>query len=111
MQVLPWAISPAEAGQDYWIPVGVSPATISLSVTAMRTKLGPSDRESAATAQVQPLDSIPMLDLSRQYKRLRPEILAAVERVCASQQYILGPEVEAFEREFADFCGVREAVG
>ncbi len=52
-----------------------------------------------------------MLDLSRQYERLRPEVLAAVGRVCASQQYILGAEVEAFEREIADFCGTREAVG
>jgi dTDP-4-amino-4,6-dideoxygalactose transaminase len=31
--------------------------------------------------------------------------------VCASQHYILGPEVEAFERELADFCGARDAVG
>jgi dTDP-4-amino-4,6-dideoxygalactose transaminase len=52
-----------------------------------------------------------MLDLRRQYERLRPEVLAAVERVCASQHYILGAEVEAFEREIADFCGAREAVG
>jgi dTDP-4-amino-4,6-dideoxygalactose transaminase len=52
-----------------------------------------------------------MLDLQRQYEQLRAEVLAAVGRVCASQHYILGPEVEAFERELADFCGAREAVG
>ena len=52
-----------------------------------------------------------MLDLQRQFEQIRAEVLAAVGRVCASQQYILGPEVEAFERELADFCGAREAVG
>lgn len=52
-----------------------------------------------------------MLDLGRQYAALRPEILAAVERVCASQHFILGREVEALEREVAAYCGVTEAVG
>jgi dTDP-4-amino-4,6-dideoxygalactose transaminase len=52
-----------------------------------------------------------MLDLRRQYEQVGAEVLAAVGRVCASQQYILGPEVEAFERELADFCGARDAVG
>lgn len=52
-----------------------------------------------------------MLDLSRQYSVLRSEILAAVERVCASQHFILGPEVEALEREVAAYCGAAEAVG
>jgi dTDP-4-amino-4,6-dideoxygalactose transaminase len=52
-----------------------------------------------------------MLDLQRQYEQLRAEVLAAVGRVCASQHYILGPEVEAFEHELADFCGARDAVG
>src|SRR5258706_11181752 len=52
-----------------------------------------------------------MLDLQRQYEQVRAEVLAAVGRVCASQHYILGMEVEAFERELADFCGARDAVG
>ncbi len=52
-----------------------------------------------------------MLDLSRQYQQIAPEILAAVERVCASQHYILGEEVEAFEREIAAFCGAHDSVG
>jgi dTDP-4-amino-4,6-dideoxygalactose transaminase len=58
-----------------------------------------------------PLDSVPMLDLQRQYEQVRAEVLAAVGRVCASQQYILGSEVEGFERELAGFCGARDAVG
>jgi dTDP-4-amino-4,6-dideoxygalactose transaminase len=52
-----------------------------------------------------------MLDLQRQYEQVRAEVLAAVGRVCASQNYILGPEVEALERELAGFCGAAEAVG
>jgi dTDP-4-amino-4,6-dideoxygalactose transaminase len=52
-----------------------------------------------------------MLDLGRQYAGIREEVLAAIERVCASQQYILGPEVEALEREVAAFTDAKEAVG
>ena len=51
-----------------------------------------------------------MLDLGRQYASIREEILAAVERVCSSQHFILGEEVEAFEREVAAFLGVDHAV-
>lgn len=52
-----------------------------------------------------------MLDLHRQYAPLRAEIREAIERVVASHQFILGPEVEALEREVAAFCGAKEAVG
>ena len=54
---------------------------------------------------------MPMLDLQRQYEQIRADVLAAVGRVCASQHYILGPEVEALEGEVADFCGAGDAVG
>jgi len=52
-----------------------------------------------------------LLDLSRQYAFIREEVLAAIERVCSSQHYILGEEVEALERELAAFCGAAHAVG
>jgi dTDP-4-amino-4,6-dideoxygalactose transaminase len=52
-----------------------------------------------------------MLDLSRQYETIREEVLAAIERVCASQRFILGAEVEALERELALFTGASAAVG
>jgi len=52
-----------------------------------------------------------MLDLARQYGELREEILAAIERVCSSQHFILGAEVEAFEQEIAAFTGASHAVG
>jgi len=57
------------------------------------------------------LDSIPLLDLRRQYEQVREEVLAAVERVCASQHFVLGAEVEALEREVAAFTGASAAVG
>jgi dTDP-4-amino-4,6-dideoxygalactose transaminase len=56
-------------------------------------------------------DSIPLLDLRRQYQQIREEVLAAVERVCSSQQFVLGAEVKALEREVAAFTGVNAAVG
>ena len=53
---------------------------------------------------------VPALDLVSGYVDLRAEIDAAVSRVLASGRYVGGPEVEAFEREFAAYCGVREAI-
>lgn len=53
---------------------------------------------------------LPVLDLHRQYQQIKDEVLAAVERVCDSQQLILGPEVEALEREIAYFTGAAKAV-
>jgi len=52
-----------------------------------------------------------LLDLHRQYEKTRDQVLAAVERVCSSQQFILGSEVEALEREIATFTGAAAAVG
>ncbi|MGA9544774.1 MAG: DegT/DnrJ/EryC1/StrS family aminotransferase [Candidatus Sulfotelmatobacter sp.] len=72
------------------------------------SKPGPVHADSSTAT---PLDSVPMLDLQRQYEQVRVEVLAAVGRVCASQHYILGSEVEAFERELAGFCGASDAVG
>lgn len=62
-------------------------------------------------AGMKPPGSVPMLDLQRQYLGIRSEVMAAIEKVCASQRYILGAEAEALEREIAGFCGAREAVG
>ncbi len=54
--------------------------------------------------------SVPLLDLSAQYAPLRDEILAAVTRVCDSQRFILGPEVDALERELATRLEAEHAV-
>jgi dTDP-4-amino-4,6-dideoxygalactose transaminase len=53
---------------------------------------------------------VPLLDLQAQYAPLREEILAAVTRVCDSQRFIMGPEIEALERELARMLGVDHAV-
>jgi dTDP-4-amino-4,6-dideoxygalactose transaminase len=55
--------------------------------------------------------AVPLLDLTRQYRSLRDEIRTAVDAVCDSQRFILGPEVEAFERESAEALDVAHAVG
>jgi len=54
---------------------------------------------------------VPLLDLRRQYDGIREEVLAAIARVCDSQHFILGPEVEALEREIAALTGAVDAVG
>ena len=57
------------------------------------------------------MTKIPLLDLKAQYSLIRPEIGRAIERVLESQHFILGPEVDALEREVGAFCGARFAVG
>jgi dTDP-4-amino-4,6-dideoxygalactose transaminase len=54
---------------------------------------------------------VPLLDLKRQNVALEAELKAAFERVLFSGHYILGPEMAAFEREFAQFLGVKHALG
>ena len=47
---------------------------------------------------------IPFLDLKAQYRQIKPDIDAAVARVVSSGHFVLGPEVTAFERRFAEYC-------
>ena len=54
---------------------------------------------------------VPFLELKSAYVELKPEIELAVARVLDSGWYIGGPEVETFERQFADYCGAAECVG
>ncbi len=54
--------------------------------------------------------SIPMTDLKAQYKSIRDEIDGAIGRVLQSGQFILGPEVSAFEEEMAAYCNTKYAV-
>ncbi|HEY2282712.1 MAG TPA: DegT/DnrJ/EryC1/StrS family aminotransferase [Solirubrobacteraceae bacterium] len=54
---------------------------------------------------------VPFVGLARQHAALGPELRAAFERVVGADGFILGDEVEAFEREFADYCQVSECVG
>jgi dTDP-4-amino-4,6-dideoxygalactose transaminase len=54
---------------------------------------------------------IPLFDTSTPLAPLREELRAAIDRVLDSERYILGPEVSAFEQEFAAYCGAEYAVG
>ncbi len=54
---------------------------------------------------------IPLVDVKAQYEPLLPRIREAIEGVLTSGEFILGPNVAAFEREAADYLGVKESVG
>jgi dTDP-3-amino-3,4,6-trideoxy-alpha-D-glucose transaminase len=55
--------------------------------------------------------TIPFVDLRAAHEELGAELDAAVTRVVDSGWYLLGPELESFENEFADYCGTRHCVG
>jgi dTDP-4-amino-4,6-dideoxygalactose transaminase len=65
-----------------------------------------------AQAQTTPqLEPVPQLDLAAQYAVIGPEVRAAIDRVLASQQFILGREGAALETEIAALCGATHGVG
>jgi dTDP-4-amino-4,6-dideoxygalactose transaminase len=53
---------------------------------------------------------VPLLDLKAEYAELREEILPALDRVAKNADFVQGQEVEAFEREFAAYCGTKHSV-
>lgn len=55
--------------------------------------------------------AVPLLDLKAQYAPIRSEILAAITRVCDSQYFVMGPEVDGLEHELAEMLEVRHAIG
>lgn len=54
---------------------------------------------------------VPFLDLKAPYQELKGELDSAYQRVMESGWFIMGAEVEAFEREFAAYCGVKHCIG
>src|SRR5450631_2019163 len=54
--------------------------------------------------------NVPLLDLEAQYRPLRDEILAAITRVCDSQRFIMGPEIDRLEGELSAQLGVTHAI-
>lgn len=54
---------------------------------------------------------VPLLDLKAQYQTIREEILKVTEEVYESQYFILGPRVEALEKEIAEYCAAKYALG
>ena len=65
------------------------------------------ERTSLSTVQ----EEVPFIDSKRQYTQFKYDIKSAINRVLASGHYTFGPEVEAFEAEYAAFCGVSHCVG
>ncbi len=59
----------------------------------------------------QPSDPIPLVDVKAQYAPLRSQLRQAIDEVLESGQFVLGPNVVAFEEEAARYLGVRETVG
>ncbi|HEX2475608.1 MAG TPA: DegT/DnrJ/EryC1/StrS family aminotransferase [Lacipirellulaceae bacterium] len=55
--------------------------------------------------------SVPMLDVSRENRRLRPKIDAAMAEVCQTGAFVHGPACARFEAAMTEYCGVRHAVG
>lgn len=53
---------------------------------------------------------IPFVDLQTQYQTLKPQIDAAIAKVCARGDFILGEDVKLFEQEFAAYCGAKHSV-
>ena len=54
---------------------------------------------------------VPMLDFSREFVKMRQELLDSIAAVCDSQRFILGPQVESFEVAAAAACGAAHAIG
>src|SRR5215472_2095082 len=54
---------------------------------------------------------IPLVDLGSQYRTIKPEIMTAFENVLENMQLFLGPQLQAFETEFATYCGCHHAEG
>lgn len=54
---------------------------------------------------------VPLVDLSLQHERIAADVSIGFERVLKSTSFVLGPEVQAFEQSFAEYCDVDHAVG
>ena len=57
------------------------------------------------------MTTVPLLDLKPQYAAIKDEIQTAINRVCDSQYFIMGSEVQAFEQDLATYCQTEFALG
>ncbi len=57
------------------------------------------------------MSKIPLVDLRAQYEAIKDEVDATIARVISRTSFIMGEEVEAFEKEFAAYCGAAHCVG
>ena len=54
---------------------------------------------------------VPFVDLKAQYRSIKDEVDCAILQTLDSTQFILGPEVAAFEKEFAEYSGAAAGIG
>src|SRR5471032_1691443 len=57
------------------------------------------------------MTNVPLLDLKAQFSQIRAEVMPVIDRVCASQHFILGEHVHALEEEVARYCGASAGIG
>ncbi len=69
-----------------------------------------SSNRSPAQQATGPRAGVPLLDVHRQYETIRDAIVAAIERVCESGRFVLGPDCEELEKRLATYCQVPHAV-
>jgi dTDP-4-amino-4,6-dideoxygalactose transaminase len=65
----------------------------------------------AVTTVLAPTRSVPLVNLKAQYATIREEVRAAIDEVLDGMQLTIGPNVRAFDEEFAAFCGAKHAIG
>ncbi|HVJ07135.1 MAG TPA: DegT/DnrJ/EryC1/StrS family aminotransferase [Acidisarcina sp.] len=84
-----------------------------LDGASIENVLPPKESSGHSSTPVTPSSAnpVPVLDFSRQYAEIGPEMLAAVERVFATQHYILGEQVAEFERQAAATCNAAFGIG
>jgi dTDP-4-amino-4,6-dideoxygalactose transaminase len=70
-----------------------------------------SDPAQRPRATPTPRKQVPLLDLKRQYRQFKAEVLPVLERICDSQAFILGPETTALETAIARYSGAAEGIG
>src|ERR1700694_3390270 len=74
----------------------------------------PSSEEAQSDMKIRsdmPLSTIHLVDLQAQYAPIRDEVLSAISSVLDGMQITLGPNVSAFEQEYAAYCGATYCVG
>ncbi len=72
---------------------------------------GSPKQESPTAGHDGPQLPVPLLDMGRQYEPLRDAIRAAIDRVCESGRFIMGPECDQLEKGIASYTGARHAIG
>lgn len=86
------------------------PRRCGLAIGSVAKRFNTMPTTPATTPKSSSVKPFPFLDLKAQYRSIKADIDAAIQRVMDSQQFILGPEVDAFEKEIAAYLQVKHAV-